>query len=112
MHGLRWLIGIVTALAALGTVALATMGGSFRRSFGASDNSPAIIAAVVVFAALTLASLAWPERRALMHLVALLMLALCVACIVLARQTVFVATVGILYAASWLILYYRTVWQR
>ena len=112
MTGLRWTIGIVTAVVALGTVALATIGGGFRRSFGASDNSAAIIAAIVIFAALTIASVAWPERRALMHVVALLMIGLCAACIVLARQTLFVATVGIVYVASWLMVYYRMVWQR
>ena len=112
MTALRWSIGIITVLTTLGIVPLAAMGGGFRRSFGASDNSVAIIAGVAICAVLVVASVVWPERRALMHVVAVLMLALCVACVLLARQTAFVATVGVLYAASWLILYYRTVWQR
>jgi hypothetical protein len=111
MIGLRWTIGVLTAAAALGTVALAVVGGGFRRSFGASDNSTAIIAGVVIFASLTLASVVWPERRTLMHVVALLMLALLVTCATRA-PTLFIATVGILYAAAWLVLYYRAVWQR
>lgn len=112
MNGLRWTIGIVTAVAALGTIVIAVIAGGFRRSFTGSDNSAPLIAGVVIFAALVIASVAWPERRALMHIVALVMLGLCIACVAVARQTVFVATVGILYAASWLTFYYRAVWQR
>jgi hypothetical protein len=112
MNGLRWLIGILTAAAALGTIVIAVIGGGFRRSFGGSDNSAAIIGGVVIFAALVIASVIWPERRALMHIVALLMLTLCIACVAIARQTMFTAMVGLLYAATWLALYYRTVWQR
>ena len=112
MNGLRWTVGIVTAVAALGTIALASVGGGFRRSFGASDNSAAIIAAVLIFAALAVASVLWPDRRTLLHMVAFLMLALCIACVLLARHAIFVATVGLLYAGTWLIFYYRSVWQR
>jgi hypothetical protein len=32
MIGFRWTIGVLTAVAALGTVALAVVGGGFRRS--------------------------------------------------------------------------------
>ena len=112
MNALRWTIGIVTAILALGTVALAVVGGGFRRSFGASDNSAAIIAGVVIFAALVVASVVWPDRRTLMHIVAALMLALCIVLITLVRQTVFIPTVGTTYAVSWLIFYYRMVWER
>ena len=112
MNGLRWTIGIVTAVVALGTVALATMGSGFRRSFGASDSSAAIIAGVLIFAALAVASVVWPERRTLMHVVAVLMVVLTIGCIFIARQTIFVATIGLLYAGAWLAFYYRAVWQR
>jgi hypothetical protein len=111
MNGLRWTIGVITAVVALGTVALAAVGGGFRRSFGASDNSAIIIAGVVIFAALTIASLVWPERRALMHVVALLMLAMCIA-VAVARPTVFITTIGVLYSAAWLAFYYHAVWAR
>ena len=112
MLGFRWTIGIFTTVVALGVMMLATIGGGFRRSFGVSDNSAAIIAGVLLFAALALASVIWPERRPLMHVVAVLMLALCIALIMLVRQTVFIPTVGTMYAVSWLIFYYRTVWER
>jgi len=112
MTGLRWLIGIVTSLVALGAVILTFMGGGFRRSFGASDNSAVIVAVVVLFAGVVVASVVWPDRRPLMHVGAVAMLGLCVACVFVARQTVFVATVGVFYAAMWFILYYRTIWQR
>ena len=112
MTALRWIVGLVTTLAALGTAALVIIGGGFRRSFGASDNSATLVALTVVLAGLIIASVVWPERRVLMHIVAVLMIGLCIACVFLARQTVFVATIGVMYAATWLIFYYRTVWQR
>ena len=112
MNGVRWAIGLVTTVAALGTVALAVLGGGFRRSFGASDNSAPIIAGVLIFAALAVASVVWPDRRTLLHVVAVLMLALAIACVFIARQTIFVAMAGLLYAGAWLVFYYRSVWQR
>ena len=112
MHGFRWTFGIVTAVTALGMVVVAVIAGGFRRSFTGSDNSAPVTAVTLIFAGLAVASVVWPDRRTLMHVVAVLMLALCIGCIVIARQTIFVATVGVLYAVAWLTFYYRSVWQR
>ena len=112
MIALRWIIGLVTVIVALGAIALNVIGGGFRRSFGASDNSPLVIVVTLIVTGLVIASVVWPERRGLMHIVAILMVGLCIGCVFLARETVFVATIGALYAAAWLTLYYRSVWQR
>ncbi|HUQ83878.1 MAG TPA: hypothetical protein VM076_22200 [Gemmatimonadaceae bacterium] len=111
MNTLRWTIGIITALLAAGWVALDVVGTGFRRSFGASDTSPLLSIVPVVVALLVIASVAWPERRLLLHVVAVVMLALAVGCVFLARETVFVATVGLAYAGLWLLFYYRAVWR-
>jgi len=56
------------------------------------------------------ASLVWPERRLLLHVVAVLMVGLCIACAFLAREAALVAMLGVLYAVGWLTFYYRAVW--
>ena len=98
------------AIASAGYFALVVIGGGFRRSFGASDKSGIQMVVGIVVTGLVLASLVWPERRLLLHIVAVLMVALCIGCAFLARETMFGATVGALYAIGWLTFYYRTVW--
>ena len=110
MMTLRWTLGLLMALATAGWFAIVIIGGGFRRSFGASDASvlPAIVGVVVPV--LVVASLVAPERRALLHVVAVLMVALAIMCLVLMRETVFVGSLGVLYAIAWLTFYYRAVW--
>jgi len=111
MTGLRWTLGIVIVLVTAGWVALITIASNFRRSFGGSEQSPLLFIASVMALTLVMASVAWPERRALLHVVAVLMLAWCVGCVFLARDTVFAATLGLIYAAGWFLFYYRAVWR-
>ena len=110
MNALRWTIGLTTALILAAWVALSVVGDNFRRSFGASEGSPLPLIVGVASASLVLASVVWPERRMLLHIVAVVMLALCVGCAFLARQTMFVASLGFIYAALWFTFYYRVVW--
>ena len=109
MQGLRWTLGILTLIATGGWVTLAIIGGGFRRSFGASDNGQWMIVVPVLVAALVIASLLAPERRALLHGVAVIMVLLMIGCLVIARETAFVATLGIVYALGWLTYYYRVL---
>jgi hypothetical protein len=109
MTTLRWTLGITTTVVAIGWVSLAIGGGGFRRSFGGSDNPAWMVLVPIVAGALIVASLVWPERRVLLHITAAVMIGLVIGCFFLARETMFVATVGILYAALWLSFYYRTV---
>ena len=110
MTTLRWILGITTAVAAAGFIAIAVIAGGFRRSFTGSDNGVPLVSIFVVTAALVLASLVWPDRRVLLHIVAVLMVALCVACAFIARESAGTAAMGVIYAAGWLTFYYRTVW--
>lgn len=107
---LRWILGIVIAVASIGFIAIAVIGGGFRRSFTGSDNAALFVVAALVCTGLVMASLVWQERRMLMHVVAVLMLGLCIACVFVARETMFVASLGVLYAVGWFAFYYRTVW--
>jgi len=107
---LRWVLGGIAAIVAAGWVALAAGGNSFRRSFGASENAPWVVAIPPIIALVVLASVVWPERRALLHVTAALIVLLLVASALLARQTIFVASLGVLYALAWLWFYYRVAW--
>lgn|SRR5688500_12635061 len=110
MTALRWTLGLVMAIAAAGLLAIAIIAGGFRKSFGAFSNGPPVEPIILVVAGLVLASLVWPDRRVLMHIVAVLMVALCVGCAFLAREELFTPALGILYAVGWLTFYYRSVW--
>lgn len=106
MLGLRWTLGIVTVLVTLLFLAIAVVGGNFRRSFGASDNPlPAVL--TLFASALVLASLVWPEQRMLLHVVAVLMAALVVGSLIVAREALLTGMLGVAYAAAWLSLYFR-----
>ncbi|HKH90890.1 MAG TPA: hypothetical protein VKA54_03750 [Gemmatimonadaceae bacterium] len=108
MLGLRWTLGIITAVAALGLFGLAVTGGRFRRSFGASDSGVMTVLPVLV-GAVVVASLLWPERRPLLHAVAVLMVGIVMGAVFIARHASVAATVAIVYASAWLFLYYRLV---
>jgi hypothetical protein len=110
MMTLRWTLGLVTTVVAIGWVALAIAGSGFRRSFGASGNPAWLIVIPVVVGLLVVASVVWPERRALLHVAALCMASLGVGCVFLARETVFVAALGVCYALTWFAFYYRAAW--
>jgi len=110
MNGLRWTIGLLTAVAVAGWIALNVIGGGFRRSFGASDNSAVLVPVGLIAAALIVASVVWPQYRALMHVVALIMLGLAVASVFLLRDTIFVGSLALFYVISWFVFYYRVVW--
>ena len=109
MIALRWTLGLVTAVVGAGLVAISVIGGGFRRSFGASD-SPLMTIIIVTVVGLILASLVWPNSRILMHIVAALMIAGCVGCAFIARESMSTAIIGALYALVWLSFYYGTVW--
>ena len=109
MLGLRWLLGIVAAAIVCGWLALGSLAGGFRRSFGASESPIWLTGLPVLAGALVIASLLWPDRSPLMHAVAVVMLGLVVGSVILARETLFVASLGVLYSAAWLYFYVRTV---
>jgi hypothetical protein len=109
MLGLRWILGIATTIALSGWLALSIVGGGFRRSFGASEIPAWKTLLPLLVGALVIASVLWPERRTLLHVVAAIMMLLAIGSLALARETVFVATLGILYAAIWLTFYYRAL---
>ena len=110
MTTLRWTLGLVVTLTTAAFMALVIIGGGFRRSFGASDNSGLQIVIGLAVAGLVIASLIAPERRVLMHAVAVVIVAFAVLFLVIMRQAPVVASLGLLYAIGWFAFYYRAVW--
>ena len=111
MNGLRHSLAVVATIVAVGWVFLVGAGDRFRASFGASENPIWKLVGPVVVAALLAAGLWWPDRRPLLHLAAVAALGLLVASLAVARESVFVATVGVCYAVGWLVVYYHLVWR-
>jgi hypothetical protein len=102
---LRWTLGVITALAACGWLALAAGGSAFRRSFGGSANAAPLTVLPVAAAAVVVASVLWPERRLLLHGAAAVVVLVAIGSTVVARETASVAAVGLLYAGAWLCFY-------
>ncbi|MFN8548260.1 MAG: hypothetical protein U0527_09950 [Candidatus Eisenbacteria bacterium] len=105
MIALRWALGIVTSLFLVAWIALVAFGNSYRRSFGASENGPLLTLAPLLLVTVLLAGLCWPEKRALLHTGAALAVLLLAASTWLLRQSAFGGTLGIFYAAAWLLFY-------
>lgn len=110
MNALRWILAAVTALVALGFVALLVWAEGFRRSFGASAHGPVVAGAPLAVMAVVLASLLWPEQRALLHVAALVVLAVAALCVWLLRESVFLGTTGLLFGILWAAWYRHAAW--
>ena len=109
MLGLRWTLGIVTSLALAGFLALMTIAGGFRRSFGASEKSPLLVILPLLAGVMLVLSLLMPERRVLLHVAAGIVAVLVAGCVMLASKEPRTAVLGLAYAAAWLWFYYRTL---
>ena len=87
MSALRWTLGITAGAFAIGWIFLVMAGNTFRGSLGASQNALWKGVLPVAAAGVLLAS------------------------VYLARETLFVAGLGILYSLGWLYFYYQTAWK-
>lgn len=103
---MRWLLGGIAGLVGAGWVALALLGDSFRRSFGASGTGALVIALPPVAALLLLLPLLLPGHRGLLHLGAAVATVVVLWGAWILRETIVVGLAAIGYAAAWL-LYHR-----
>ena len=110
MAALRWSLLAVTGIVALGFVALAVVGGGFRRSFGASETHPLIVLLPSLVLALFLISLLFPGNRPLLHTVAAIDVLLAGGSVWLCRETPFGGVLGLGYAALWFVYYWLAAW--
>jgi hypothetical protein len=102
------LLGI-TIVAAVTWFAFNAAGDSFRRSFGASENGPLLVVVPLLFVAILVSALFMPERRLLLHIGAGAAVIILGASIWISRETLFVASLGVAYAAAWLLFYARAL---
>lgn len=110
MSTLRWALAAVTAVVAVGFLALLTWADGFRRSFGASANGPLIAGAPLGVMLLVLASLLWPGSRALLHVAAAAVLALAVSSVWLLRESPSLGCAGLVFSGLWSLWYWHTAW--
>jgi hypothetical protein len=111
MSFLRWSLLAATVVVGLGFVALAVLGGGFRRSFGASDTHPLVVLLPSLALVLFLTSLLFPGQRPLLHTVAVLDLGLAAASLWLLRETAFGGCLGLGYAGLWFAYYWLAAWS-
>ena len=110
MQTLRWILGIMTALSAVGLLALVVLGNGFRRSFGASGNGGAKVALLLLLQGALLVSIATPEWAWWLHVSAVGMAGLIVGCLWVCRESVFVGTTGLAYCGLWICYYWQVAW--
>jgi hypothetical protein len=112
MNSLRWTLATATALLTISFVALLILADGFRNSFGASENEPWIAGLPLAVMFIFLASLLLPKLRALLHVTATTALALTGCSLWVLQESIFVGTMGLLYAGLWGSWYWHTVWQQ
>jgi len=107
---LRWALATVTALVAVGFVALLVFADGFRRSFGASANGPLTIGVPLAVMLLVLASLLWPGQRMLLHVTAVTVLGVAACSVWVLNESVFVGAAGLLFSGLWSLWYWHAAW--
>lgn len=112
MTTLRWILGIPTALAAGGWLLLAAWGNSFRRSWGASENSGLTVFAPFVAMAALLASLIFPQQRLLLHAVAAGVALLVAESLLLVPRASGLGVSLLVYCSLWLCYYGLAAWSQ
>lgn len=105
MTTLRWILGIVTALGLGGWLLLASWGDGFRRSFGASGLTGAIVFVPVLLLGLLLASLVLPEQRVLLHATAATVILVAIGCFALLPNAAGAGSLGLCYCGMWMAYY-------
>ena len=110
MQALRWTLGIITALASAGFLALVVFGDGFRRSYGASENGALKVGVSLVVQAALLASIVAPGQRMLLHGVAVVVALLIAGCLWIYRESAFAGTTGLAYCGMWVGYYWQAVW--
>ena len=106
MTALRWILGLVTALMTAGWLVLIVLGDSFRRSFGASPVEAATAGVPLLVFLLVLGTVLRPSTRWLLHVTAVALAAVAIACLGVLRESVPTAMTCLVFCALWF-LYYR-----
>ena len=106
MVAFRWVFGIVTAIMLAGWIALAVLGGNFRRAFGASPVAPLVTILPVLLMVLVLITLLWPGHRPLLHATAALAVLGLIASATIVRESAATGVLAAGYLVCWLVYYW------
>lgn len=112
MNTLRWILGTVGLLFGGGFVLLAVLGNAFRKSFGASDPNPLLIALPILGIGLLLASILFPSSKPLLHIAAVAAIGLVGFCFwQIIRESAVPLWFAIAYLAVWFVYYLLAAWR-
>lgn len=109
MTSLRWILGVITVLLAAGWLLLVVVSDGFRRSFGASPVDAVKSGAPLLVMLLVLGTVFRPSERWLLHATAAALAAVVVGSLVVLRESVPTAVMGLLYCALWFSYYWRAL---
>lgn len=112
MLALRWCLGVVAGLLGGGFLTLFFVSNGFRRSFGASENSPLLAILPLAALGLLVAGVIAPGSRLLLHVAALTALGLLGFCVwQLIKEAATVMWLALFYLTAWLVFYGLTLSQ-
>lgn len=112
MNTLRWILGIIGVLFGGGFVILAIVGSGFRKSFGASDTNPLLIAMPMLAIVLLLAAIFFPSSKPLLHVAAVAALGLVGYFLwEIFKQGEAPFWLAIVYLAAWSVFYWHAAWR-
>jgi hypothetical protein len=112
MNALRWILGTIGGVFGVGFVFLAIIGSGFRKSFGASENNPLLVALPVLGIVLLLAAIFFPTSKPLLHTAAAAALGL-VGYFVwqIFKEAEAPFWFAIAYLAAWFVYYWLAAWR-
>jgi hypothetical protein len=112
MLTLRWLLGLTTAALSGGYLFLFLVSNGFRRSFGASENNPLLAILPLTAAVILLASVVTPGTKILLHVAAIMAIALVGFCIwQLVKESAVVMWFALMWLAAWFCFYWHAGWK-
>ena len=110
MLAFRWLLGLLLVGLGGAFTVLSIVASGFRKSFGASPNSPLLTVLPLAAMLLLLAGLMAPGNRLLLHAGAIAAVALIAFCVwMMIAESAVVVWFGVMYLAGWLYFYWRSV---
>jgi hypothetical protein len=108
MNALRWTLGLTTAFLGGGYPFLFLVSNGFRRSFGASANNPLLAILPSTAMMLLLGSIMFPGQKILLHITAVVAVALVGFCIwtLIKEAATTVMWFALFYVAAWFTFYW------
>jgi hypothetical protein len=107
----RWLVGGIAGVIGVLWIALAILGDSFRRSFGASPTAAWKFVVPLAVMVVLIVSAMIPSNRTFLHVTLVVVVALVLLLLWIARETPLTTAMGLAYCALWVWYYWMATRQ-